>query len=299
MQFSLEQLAAFVAVFEKGSFSEAAAKLGKHRTTIGQVVTNLEDQLAIELFERIGRSAKPTEDGQLLYRYAKQTIEQASSFDKIALSLSFGQQEEITIGYCSFIPNEALVRIRIRLLNAFPNMKVNFVIKNKDEVKQGLINNEIQVGIVNVDTRTAMTSFDTSVVAHASFALYAATSSELQSYPANRLYNKLKTSKQLILSAYLEDNLGDKITLSPDVEVIDDLSLLMNLVQQDVGWALLPRVNVIHLTEVLQISELEIDEMKDYFRFPVSLWLPHSKPMLEVKKHIAAVINEFVGELKA
>ncbi|MGY5453379.1 LysR family transcriptional regulator [Agarivorans sp. MS3-6] len=294
MHFSLEQLTAFVAVFEKGSFSEAAAKLGKHRTTIGQVITNLEDQLAIELFERIGRSTKPTEQGQLLYRYAKQTIEQASSFDKMALSLSFGQLEHITVAYCSFIPNEVIVRIRLRLLEAFPNMKVNFIIRNKEQIKQGLNDDTIQVALVNVDTRTAMTSFDCSVIAHPSFAIYAANSSELHSYSQSRLFNKLKTCKQLILSSYIEDGLGEKITLSPDFEVIEDLSLLMNLVQQNVGWALLPRVNVAQITDLLDISELKVDEIKSHFRFAISLWLPHSKQMLNIKKHITEVINDFI-----
>ncbi|MDF4720774.1 LysR family transcriptional regulator, partial [Vibrio parahaemolyticus] len=44
MNFSFEQLLAFVTVYEQLSFSKAAVKLNKHRTTIGQVITNLEDQ---------------------------------------------------------------------------------------------------------------------------------------------------------------------------------------------------------------------------------------------------------------
>lgn len=84
MNFSIEQLQSFVAVYEQGSFSKAAQELDKHRTTIGQVISNLEDELAVELFERVGRTAQPTEDATLLYRYAKQVIEQAKSFDMLA-----------------------------------------------------------------------------------------------------------------------------------------------------------------------------------------------------------------------
>ncbi|MCW1890797.1 LysR family transcriptional regulator [Vibrio chagasii] len=40
-------------VYEQLSFSKAAAvKLNKHRTTVGQVISNLEDHLAVNLFER-------------------------------------------------------------------------------------------------------------------------------------------------------------------------------------------------------------------------------------------------------
>ncbi|GAM59872.1 transcriptional regulators [Vibrio ishigakensis] len=124
MNFSFEQLLAFVTVYNERSFSKAAVKLNKHRTTIGQVVTNLEDQLAVSLFERIGRSVEPTEDGELLYHYAKQTIEQARTFDKVALSLSYGGLENITIAYSSVIPHRALSDIRLQLAKDFPMMRV-------------------------------------------------------------------------------------------------------------------------------------------------------------------------------
>lgn len=99
MNFSIEQLLAFVTVYEERSFSRAAAKLNKHRTTTGQVITHLEDVLAIELFERVGRSVEPTEDGQLLYHYAKSALEQTKLLDKVALSLSYSGLENINIAY--------------------------------------------------------------------------------------------------------------------------------------------------------------------------------------------------------
>ena len=162
MNFSLEQLRAFVAVYDLRSFSKAAVKLDKHRTTIGQVITNLEDQLAVELFERIGRSVEPTEDGVLLYHYAKQTVQQAMTFDKVALSLSFGDLESITIAYGSFIPHWVLSEIRLSLNNEFPNMKVNFIIRTKPEIKQGIEDGTIHFAFVNIYRSKIINSIDAS-----------------------------------------------------------------------------------------------------------------------------------------
>ena len=53
MNISYEQIKAFIAVADCGSFSAAAKQLGKHRTTLGQVVTNLEIETNMELFDRI------------------------------------------------------------------------------------------------------------------------------------------------------------------------------------------------------------------------------------------------------
>ncbi|GAD02067.1 LysR family transcriptional regulator [Agarivorans albus] len=299
MHFSLEQLAAFVAVYEKGSFSEAAVKLNKHRTTIGQVITNLEDQLAVELFERIGRSAKPTSEGQLLYSYAKVTIEQAKSFNKMALSLSYGQLECLNIAYTSLIPSDVLVSIRQLLLEKYPAMKVNFLIKTKEEVKAGIEDDSIQLGFVNVDQRTPITSFDITFLCYLTFGLYTAKNSPLAELPNDQIFGALKTSKQLILKAYLDDEISQKILLSSNYEVIEDFSLLLSLVQQGVGWSLLPRVTIEDLGDLLQLQKLNLNEVRDDFQFPIALWAPRSKAIMEIKKDVESLVVAYINERRA
>lgn len=159
MNFSIEQLLAFVTVYDQLSFSKAAVKLNKHRTTISQVITNLEDQLAVSLFERVGRSVKPTEDGHHLYHYAKQTIEQARTFDKVALSLSYGGLENITFAYSSVIPHQILVDIRKKLRRDFPMMRVNFLVRNKKT-----LNKAFRVVSIILDWSTCMTVVEYTVL---------------------------------------------------------------------------------------------------------------------------------------
>lgn len=294
MQFSLEQLNALVAVVEKGSFSEAALKLGKHRTTVGQAITTLEDTLAVELFERIGRKAKATDDAKLLYHYAKLTIEQAKAFDKIALSLSYGELEEINIGYCSFIPNAMLVSIRLRLQSEMPQTKVNFLVCTKQEIKEGITEGTIQFGIVNIDNRTARHSFDTTLLSYINFSLFASAKHPLNQLPKEEIYGSLKITRQLVLKSYIDDDIADKVLVSANVEVIEDISLLVSLVEQGVGFSLLPRVIIEQLKEPLSLVNLQIDQLNDDFRFPISLWSPHSKPLIKTKKYIKEAINEYL-----
>lgn len=299
MNFSLEQLHTFVAVYENGSFSEAAVKLGKHRTTVGQVITNLEDVLAVDLFERVGRRTIPSKDAQLLYHYAKLTTAQAQAFDKMALSLSYGELESITFAYCSFMPNDVIVRIRLALEKHFPSLKVNFIIRNQHQIKQGIDDDEIHFGLVNVDERTARNSFNSTFLAYVSFGLYAATNHPLTQLRKQQVYGGLKTHRQLILKSHLEDGLGKKISLSPDIEEVDDIALLINLVQQGMGYALLPRITVHELKQVLELSELQSDEIRDHVRFPVSLWSPHTKAALGIKKVISEAVVDYIKEIRA
>lgn len=177
MNFSLEQLLAFVTVYEQLSFSKATVKLNKHRTTIGLVITNLEDQLAVTLFDRIGRSVEPTEDAHLLFHYAKQALEQARVFDKVALSLSFGGLENVTIAYPSIVPHSILAEIRSQLAVDFPMMRVNFLVRGKEDIKRGIETGEYHFGLVNSYESHAIHSFDSKVLGNIEFVPFVQTGS--------------------------------------------------------------------------------------------------------------------------
>lgn len=57
MQVSIEQLEAFAAAAEQGSFSAAGRALGKAQSAISTQVANLEIDLGVELFD--ARAAAP------------------------------------------------------------------------------------------------------------------------------------------------------------------------------------------------------------------------------------------------
>ncbi|MEZ9895727.1 LysR family transcriptional regulator, partial [Vibrio lentus] len=84
--------------------------------------------------------------------------EQARTFDKVALSLSYGELESINIAYSNILPQKLLADIRVQLAKDFPNMRVNFSAKTKSEVKTGLTNGDIHFALVNIHESTAIHS---------------------------------------------------------------------------------------------------------------------------------------------
>ncbi|MCY9864747.1 LysR family transcriptional regulator [Vibrio coralliirubri] len=294
MNFSIEQLLAFVTVYDQLSFSKAAVKLNKHRTTIGQVITNLEDQLAVNLFERIGRSVEPTEDGHLLYHYAKQTIEQARTFDKVALSLSYGGLENITIAYSSVIPQRVLVDIRKQLKRDFPMMRVNFLVRNKKAIKQGIQDGEYHFGLVNVHDSRAMHSLDATFLGHIEFYPFVQKGGEFSNLDKEDVLVALRNSKQFVLRALIEEGMSEKIVVSSDHEEIDQLALMIKMVEKGLGWALLPK-SFFSDPEFSQhdIEPIQASEMVEGFKFGFALWCPHSKQVRDIKGSLTSVIAEY------
>ena len=65
------QLAAFCAVVERRSFSQAADRLGVTQPAVSLQVRALEKRLGMQLLDRSGRRVEPTESGLKLYRSAQ------------------------------------------------------------------------------------------------------------------------------------------------------------------------------------------------------------------------------------
>src|ERR671922_202242 len=68
------QLAAFCAVVERRSFSQAAERLGVTQPAVSLQVRALEKRLGTQLIDRSGRRVEPTEAGLRLYRGAQRLL---------------------------------------------------------------------------------------------------------------------------------------------------------------------------------------------------------------------------------
>src|ERR1044071_6685733 len=92
------QLAAFCAVVERRSFSQAAARLGVTQPAISLQVRSLEKRVGRQLLDRSGRRVEPTEAGLRLYRSAQRMLaleqqlleEVAAESDELRGTLAIG-----------------------------------------------------------------------------------------------------------------------------------------------------------------------------------------------------------------
>src|ERR671928_758713 len=68
------QLAAFCAVVDRKSFSQAAERLGVTQPAVSLQIRALEKRLGQQLLDRSGRRVEPTEAGMRLYRGAQRLL---------------------------------------------------------------------------------------------------------------------------------------------------------------------------------------------------------------------------------
>ena len=83
----LRRLEIFVRVAEFGSFSRAADALFLTQPTVSEHVRALEDELGVQLLDRLGRGAAPTPAGQLLLGYARKLLALAEEFPRDPIAI--------------------------------------------------------------------------------------------------------------------------------------------------------------------------------------------------------------------
>src|ERR671937_3015055 len=74
MLMDTRQLAAFCAVVERKSFSQAAERLGVTQPAVSLQIRSLEQRLGRQLLDRSGRRVEPTEAGLRLYANAQRLL---------------------------------------------------------------------------------------------------------------------------------------------------------------------------------------------------------------------------------
>ncbi|WP_299585866.1 LysR family transcriptional regulator [uncultured Microbulbifer sp.] len=94
---TLEQWRCLVAVVEGGGYAQAAERLHKSQSSVSYAVQKLESVLGVAAFTISGRKAVLTTAGDMLYRHARQLLEDASALELSARRASVGWESQISI----------------------------------------------------------------------------------------------------------------------------------------------------------------------------------------------------------
>lgn len=155
------QLAAFCAVVERKSFSQAAERLGVTQPAVSLQIRSLEQRLGRQLLDRSGRRVEPTEAGRLLYASAQRllTLEehlleelQADDEGAVTGTLELGASTGpggtvVPLLLCEFHELHADVRVRL-------------TVSDTQTLVDQVANRELELGIVGAARRHRGVTFE-------------------------------------------------------------------------------------------------------------------------------------------
>ena len=144
----LRRLEIFAKVAELGSFSRAAEALSLTQPTVSEHVRALEDELGVQLLDRLGRGAAPTRVGQLLLGYAQRMLtlsrEARQAIDQFQGRLS----GELIVGG-STIPGEYVLPMLIGQFKAKQaDISIVLLIGDSRQVSEWVEEGRVELAIV-------------------------------------------------------------------------------------------------------------------------------------------------------
>ena len=148
------QLAAFCAVVERKSFSQAAERLGVTQPAVSLQVRSLEKRLGRKLLDRSGRRVEPTEAGLALYRGAQRIL---ALEGQLIDELEAGEQGELRgaleVG-ASTGPGSTVVPVLLcEFQGENPGVAVSLSISDTQSVVDRVAERELELGVVGAARR--------------------------------------------------------------------------------------------------------------------------------------------------
>ncbi|MBD1574583.1 LysR family transcriptional regulator [Vibrio sp. S17_S38] len=128
----LPDLATFILVVNKGSFTAAAKELGVTPSALSKLITRLEASLSVKLFERTTRTLQITQSGQKIYQQSVAMVNAAQQ----AVDISNAEHSEpvgtITVAAPKAFLSIVLQPIVTPFLQRYPNIELKLKVSDGD-----------------------------------------------------------------------------------------------------------------------------------------------------------------------
>ncbi|MEA1012694.1 MULTISPECIES: LysR family transcriptional regulator [Bacillus cereus group] len=141
------QLYYFKEIVKQGSISKAAEVLHIAQPPLSQLLKKLETDLGTTLIHRYRQKWELTETGEILYQYATQMLMQVQDVKQQIQEIEQGIGGTVSIGVSSTCSN-MLIDYVSTFRTKYPNVKMNIVTGNSEELLKRLEQREIDVALL-------------------------------------------------------------------------------------------------------------------------------------------------------
>ncbi|MBE7103413.1 LysR family transcriptional regulator [Bacillus cereus] len=257
------QLYYFKEIVKQGSISKAAEVLHIAQPPLSQLLKKLETDLGTTLIHRYRQKWELTETGEILYQYANQMLMQIQDVKQQIQEIEQGIGGTVSIGVSSTCSN-MLIDYVSTFRTQYPNVKINIVTGNSEELLKRLEQREIDVALLlrlgNSEQyeMKVLKKQSTAVIIPASwatsFSSQHVTIEQIAQFPFIMLGAMEGLSfNENLFKAFDEHQLKPKIIIE-----CKDISMVVALVSKGLGLSVIPKMDYTSpFLEHITLLELE------------------------------------------
>lgn len=255
---TLDQLRVFVAVAEAGSFSAAARRLGRVHSAVSQAIGTLEDQLGTPLFDRAGRTPRPSPAGAALLADARRLLAETAALKARAAAFAGGTEAELALAVDALFPGAVLMAALTALRDAFPQLAVSLFTEGLGGSEQRLRDGVVHLAVAPRMARGA-SDLDSEYLTEVAMVPVVAPGHPLVSEPAPIPSGRLEPHTQLVLTdrTPLSHNSSGGI-LGTRLWRFADMATRLDYLLAGFGWCNMPEHTVAPLVEEGRLVRLAL-----------------------------------------
>jgi DNA-binding transcriptional LysR family regulator len=145
---SLDQLRAFIAAVDEGSFSAGARRLRRTQSAVSELVSNLEAQVGVVLFDRSERYPKLTSAGVVLVSDARSVLANIDLLKARAKGISGGLESELSAVVDVLFPIEAIAESAKEFRDRFPRTPLRLYVEALGGAYKPVLDGRCSLGVV-------------------------------------------------------------------------------------------------------------------------------------------------------
>ena len=146
----IDNLKAFLAVAETGSFSQAADRMHLTQPAISKRVAQLERQFDALLFDRIGRTVRLTEAGDSLAYRANLILQQVEDTERAIRNLNGEVGGQLSLATSHHAGLWRLPRVLSRYIEKHPDVSLDLHFMDSEVAHARIIHGELEIAIITL-----------------------------------------------------------------------------------------------------------------------------------------------------
>ncbi len=147
MDIDLRQIKAFEAVTRWGGFSRASQEVGLTQPTLSTHVLNLERQLGVKLFDRLGRTVTLTPAGRVFAEFSGRIMDLCRESVQ-AVEAFTGQVRGPVHIDASTVPGEYILPRWLKTFHRlYPEVQVTLTVDDSQKVLEKVVSGEVSLGV--------------------------------------------------------------------------------------------------------------------------------------------------------
>jgi DNA-binding transcriptional LysR family regulator len=259
MNLNQEQLIIFKKVMETGSFSAAARTLGKVPSAVSMSIANLEIDLNVQLFERIGREPVPTAHAKVLFEKAEQLLIEMNQWKQLARSLSSGLESELNIVVVSELLHTHWTEYIAALEAQFPSLQINIFTAPQEDAQKMLVNGTAQFALMF--EREQLESNEQFIELKRQALVPVAAKTYALAQFAQLSFEQILQSRQIVVASR-DRSIQPELLYSKNYWRTDNHHSACAIILQNLGWGVLP-AEMLHENPLLE-QQLQVLNFADF-----------------------------------